>query len=110
VVPFIWNCIEFGNTNDTYDSQYWWSDKTIVVNSLNAFPILTWGLTRIWLVILLVSSLLLVISGWVLIASSWREWWNYWAWKDMIRKVVMWIAAIWASWVILNLINPSFFS
>jgi hypothetical protein len=30
-------------------------------------------------------------------------------WKKLVIKVAIWIALLWASWIILHLINPNFF-
>lgn len=103
VVPFIGDCIEMNG---------WTSDgNTTRVNPVNAFPRLMWWLSRILLTVILVFSFVMVIVWWVMIITWWIKWqeWNFTTWKKYIRQVVIWLILLWASWIILRLINPNFF-
>lgn len=93
-VPFVGKCIEFKDSGST---------------PLDAFPRLMWGLSKIMITLILVFSFMMVIAGGVMIASSWVNESGYWDGKKLIMKVVVGIALLWASGVILRLINPNFF-
>ena len=99
-IPFIWRCIMYGNTNNT-----WLSWDVTTVNSVSAFPILMGAIIRI-----LVSAILLVCFGTLIV------WWfmmtvpdQYKTGKWLVMKVVYTIAALWSLWIILYLVNPNFF-
>ena len=89
-VPFIGKCIE----DESYGG----------VSSEKAFPTLMWALTQILVTIILIVSFVLIIVGGIMIATGNPSWG-----KKMIMKVVIGIALLWASGVILRLINPNFF-
>ncbi len=97
VVPFIWDCIWTKNTDPNE------------VNTTNAFPKLMWSLSRILITAILISSFLMVVVWWVMIISWWIKEWNFTQWKTLIWKVIIGLALLWASWIILRLINPNFF-
>lgn len=101
VVPFIWDCIEM--------SDEWSSANTTRVNPLNAFPRLMWWLSRILVTAILVLSFVMVVVWWVMIIAWWIKESNFSEWKKYIRQVVIWLILLWASWIILRLINPNFF-
>lgn len=89
-VPFVWNCIKKDNT-------------------ATAFPTLMWGLTKMVVTAILIISFLLIIAWWVMIAMWWAEQSLQWKGKDLILKVIIWIALLGTSWIILHIINPNFF-
>lgn len=105
-VPFIGRCIMYGDTNETNDPSYTqWDDDTIVVNSLNAFPVLMGGLIKI-----LMSTILLLCFGSLIVAGVMMTIPGYYdTGKGLIKKVVVAIALLGASGTILYLINPNFF-
>lgn len=92
-VPFIWNCISTSP-----------EDKD-AVKPQEAFPTFTQALIKIGMSVILVVCFILIIVGWIMIASNNK----IWKWKDLIIKVARVIALLWLSWVILKLINPTFF-
>lgn len=94
-VPFIGNCI-------------WWEDSE--VDEENAFPILMWWMSKILITLTLVIAFLMLVAGGVLITTSGADQANYSKWKELIIKVLIWIFLLWASWVILHMINPNFFT
>lgn len=103
-VPFIWNCIQL-----VWSESEGSSDRnTTSVTEQTAFPVLMMWLTKILVTVILLVSFIAIIVAWVMIASSW--WWD-WAtqWRKLIWSVVAALALLWASWVILRLINPNFF-
>lgn len=67
-MPFIGRCIRYGNTNTIGDASIIGTgegaDQTIVVNQLNAFPVLVSGLIKILMVLLgLLNFFMLIIGG-----------------------------------------------
>ncbi len=98
-VPFVGKCIEYG-----------WSEvvnndgSVTVVSPVNAFPVLLGAMSKILLsVILIVCFWAIVVAG-VMISSGNNE-----KGKSLITHVVIAMALLGASWVILRLINPTFF-
>ena len=111
-VPWIWRCIEFGNTNNKdrkFTDDYNNGNTTITVNILNAFPLLMWWLGKILLTVLLLFSFGSLIYAGMLRTTDGVSNGNAWDAKKIIRRVVIWIALLWASGVILHMINPNFF-
>jgi len=101
-IPFIWDCIE--NESD----GAWWTGTT-VVNSITAFPILMqWMMKIIMSFILIISFLLIIVSGLMLTMWGFKST-NWDKWKTMIKNVIVSLILLWLSWLILKLINPSFF-
>lgn len=96
-VPFIGKCIESRSTDV-------WTDEAKWVTETTAFPVLMGSLTKILVTAILIISFVLIVIGGIMIASGNPSWG-----KSMIRKVVIGIAILWASGVILRLINPNFF-
>jgi len=97
-VPFIGKCIEAEATAD-----YRSSDE-LNVTSETAFPVLMWSMTKILVTLILIVSFVLIIIWGIMISTGDPAWG-----KKMIIKVVIGIALLWASGVILRLINPNFF-
>lgn len=92
-IPFIGDCIESSAQS-----------STSVVNEATAFPILVSSLVKILISVILIASFVLIVVAGVMIATGDAKWG-----KDMIIKVAIWLAILWASGVILRLINPNFF-
>ena len=101
-IPFIGNEICMWEKS----SQNW--DKTTVTAD-DAFPVLVGWLMKILIAIIIAVGLLMIIWGGILISSSWADQSLYGKWKDMIMKVIIWIALLGLSWLILHMINPNFF-
>ena len=94
-IPFIGDCIE----SSTQASGS-------AINETTAFPVLVTALVKILVSVILIASFVMIIAAGVMIATWWS---NVKAGKDMIIKVAIWLAILWASGVILRLINPNFF-
>ncbi len=94
-VPFVWRCI--GTTT---------SDKT---TQLNAFPKLMWAMMRLIMTVIMVLSILMIVVAGVMMTTGGVEKGNYTKGLEIIKKVAVGIALLWASGVILKLINPNFF-
>ena len=101
VVPFIWDCIEMNTNSSRWD--------TTSVTSVTAFPILVQWLMKILMSAIMVFSFLMVIIAW-LSMITWAFGWSWYnKWKTIIKNVIISLILLWCSWLILSLINPSFF-
>jgi hypothetical protein len=123
-VPFIGDCIELAKKRCSSDSDCtvaWyackkWSckvtstdpDETNITQE-EAFPVLMWWLTRILLTVIVLSWFIMILAGWVMIASAWDNEGRARDGKKMIMSVIIAFAILGASGVILRLINPNFF-
>ncbi len=105
-VPFIGNCIEYTKDGQTATSN---NPNATTVNSLNAFPLLIWWLSRILLTVILVGSFVMVIAAGVMMAAPDALGGSFSTGQSIIRRVVAGIALLGASGIILNAINPNFF-
>lgn len=92
-IPFIGDCIESSS-----------QASGSVINETTAFPILISALVKIIISVILIASFILIIVAGVRWSAGDAKWG-----KDMIIKVAVWLAILWASGVILRLINPNFF-
>lgn len=101
VVPFIWDCIEL----DT-DSSRW---DTTSVNSVTAFPILMQWLMKILMSVIMVFSFIMVIVSWLMMTAWAFKSSSFDKWKSILKNVLISLILLWCSWLILSLINPSFF-
>ena len=105
-VPFIGRCIMNGETNDPNDPNYTqWDDSVLVVNQLNAFPILMWWIVKILMTVIMLVCFGSLIVAWVMMTIPGQ----YADWKSLIWKVVYAVALLGVSGVVLYLINPNFF-
>lgn len=87
----------------------WWSWCIPRDKAWESFPELMWWLTKLILTFVIMASFILIIVWWVMYASWWMyQWWPE-QWKRMIKKVIVWLILLWLSWIILHIINPSFF-
>lgn len=100
-VPFVWRCITFWKGSDSSD--------TTVVTETTAFPRLMWALTKIMTTFLLLICFGGILVGWVMVAASGWDSKLASQGKGLIGKVIIAIAVLWASGIILHLINPNFF-
>lgn len=101
VVPFIWDCIEMNGESNR--------DNTTNVTSVTAFPILMQWLMKILMSVIMIFSFLMIIVAWLMIVS-WAFGWNWFTTgKKIIKNVIISLILLGCSWLILSLINPSFF-
>ena len=99
-VPFVGNCISLNKSS---------SSDTTSVTPTTAFPLLMAWLTRIVTTIILIFCFMAIIVGGVLMSMWWADESQHKKGKDLIKHVVIALALLWASGVILRIINPSFF-
>ncbi len=102
-IPFIGPCIVYGETNTTNDPSG--DENTIVVNPLNAFPVLMWWLVKILMTAIILLSFGTLIAAGVMMTVPGQ----YETGKNLIWKVVYTIALLGVSGTILYLVNPNFF-
>lgn len=91
--PIIWDCIRAKNT---WDAEW--------VGATEAFPTMMWALTKIIVSVILVVCFILIIVAGVMWSSDNPTWA-----KKILKKVAITILLLWFSWLILKLINPTFF-
>ena len=101
-IPFIGNCIK------TYKASPTEKDEN-ATTPINAFPKLIGALMSLLMTIILLMSFIMIIWSWVLMTMSWADTSNYTKWFNLLKRVATWMALLWASWVILKVINPNFF-
>lgn len=103
-VPFIGDCIAFGNTKSKG------TGNTTTVNQVTAFPTLMGALMNIVMTATLIIWFLMIVVGGVLITTEGMNPWGQKKGKAMIVKVGAVLAILGLSGVILKLINPTFFT
>ncbi len=102
-VPFIGQCIVYRKMDEPQPEAW------LVVDETNAFPILMWGLSKILVSAILLSSFLwLLVAGVMISASGSSEDWAK-HWRKIIGNIISALAILGVSGVILRLINPNFF-
>ncbi len=99
------NCIEL-NTQIPWLEKNWCIKKT---EASETFWTLMWWLMKIAINITVAVAFIALIASWVMLAVSWANQSTAWKWKELLKKVVLWIVLIWLSWLILHTINPNFF-
>lgn len=104
-LPFIGDCIELTNSNSTAGAR----DGSISINQLNAFPVLIKWISKIIVTLIMIFSVIVVIFAWVMMTTSVANESNYKTWLEMLKKVIIALILLWTSWLILKLINPTFF-
>lgn len=101
VVPFIWDCIELDTNSSRWD--------TTSVNSVTAFPVLMQWLMKLLMSAIMVFSFLMVIVAWLMMTTWAFSNSSFTKWKTILKNVIISLILLWCSWLILSLINPSFF-
>lgn len=99
------NCIEL-NTKIPWLEENWCIKKT---EASDVFWTLMWWLMKIAINITVAVAFISLIASWIMLAVSWVNQSTAWKWKELLKKVVLWIILIWLSWLILHTINPNFF-
>lgn len=102
-VPFIGNCIEVNSSTD--------NDTTTSVTQLTAFPRLMSWLSKIVMTAIFVFSFLMVIASGVMMVVWSMKWAtaNYDKWVSLLTKVITSLIMLGCVWLILKVLNPSFF-
>jgi len=90
-VPWVWKCIKQDDASSSFGSLMW-SMMKILINMTVA-----------------ISFIALIAAG-VMMSLSWVNQSAAWKWKELLKKVILWIVLLWLSWLILHTINPNFFT
>lgn len=88
--PWVWRTIKKDAAWDVFWQMMWWLMK-LALNFVVAWAFLAF------------------LAAWIMISMSWVNQSVAWKWKDLIKKVILWIVLIWLSGLILHTINPNFF-
>ena len=88
--PWVWKCVSPTDASDAF----WW---------------LMWGIMKLVVNITIAVAFIALIASGIMLATWGISQWTAWKWKELLKKVVLWIALLWLSWVILHTINPNFF-
>jgi len=88
--PGVGKCVSPTDPSDAF----WWLLSTLMKLAVN---------------ITIAVSFIALIAAWIMIATWWISQWTAWKWKELLKKVILWIALLWLSGIILHTINPNFF-
>lgn len=80
------------------------------VNQTNAFAYMIKAIMKFIITVIMVTSVLMIVAAGVLMTTAGVEKSNYSKWLEMIKNVARALAMLWASWVLLKLVNPNFFT
>ena len=90
-VPGVWSrCLDPSLATNTF----WW---------------LMWGMMKVFINITVAAAFLMLVASGVMIAMGGADQWMSSKWKELFKKVIIWIVLIWLAWLILHTINPNFF-
>ena len=95
-VPFVWRCIH---------KRTDWEQS----NATNALPKLLQALVRIAMTVVVVAWFLWILVWGFMITGAWA-FWTAEKGKRIIIAVIVGLILLWASWIILSLVNPDFFT
>ncbi len=99
-----WDCIKL-------NTDFPWVWKCIKPDDAqNAFWKIMWWLMKLLLNMSVAIAFISLIAAWIMYSVSWVDQNIAWKWKDLLKKVILWIVLLWLSWLILHTINPNFFS
>jgi hypothetical protein len=103
-IPFVGRCIK----KDPAARQT--SDDRNNTTSWNVFPKLMWWLIRLLMTIIYIIWFLWILVGWFMISASGADPELKTKWRSLIKMVIWWLILVGLSGIILNFINPDFFS
>lgn len=79
-------------------------------DATNSFGWLMWGMMKVFVNITVAVAFLMLVASGVMIAMWWADQWMASKWKELFKKVLIGLLLIWLSWLILNTINPNFWT
>ena len=108
------------DNNSDNNSDDWWCIKLNTdfpgvgrcinpTDASDAFGWLMWWLMKLVINITIAIAFISLIAAGVMLSTWWISQWTAWKWKELLKKVVLWIALLGLSWIILHTINPNFF-
>ena len=89
-IPWVWKCIKQDQAWKTF-STLMWDMMKLIVNITVAVAFIA----------LIAAGVMMTVSG---VSQSTAG-----KWKELLKKVVLWIILLGLSWLILHAINPNFF-
>jgi len=99
-----------GSTCIKLNTKFPWVGKCVDANNASwAFSGMMWALMKLLVNITIAVSFIALIAAWVMMTTSWISQNTAWKWKELLKKVILWIVLLWMSWIILHTINPNFF-
>jgi len=78
-------------------------------DSQNKFWVIMWWLMKLLINFVVAVAFIALIASWVMMMLSWVNQSTAWKWKELLKKVVIWIVLLGLSGLILHTINPNFF-
>ena len=87
----------------------WIRDEICEKDATSSFWKLMWWLMKLLINFVVAIAFIALIASWVMMMLSWASQSTAWKWKELLRKVVIWIILLWLSGLILHTINPNFF-
>ena len=87
----------------------WVWKKICEWNATSSFWSLMWGLMKLLINFVVAVAFIALIASWVMMMFSGVSQSTAWKWKELLKKVVIWIILLWLSWIILHTLNPNFF-
>jgi len=76
----------------------------------NVFWKVMWGLMKLAINITVAVAFISLIVAGIMYSMSWVSQSTAGKWKELVKKVILWIILLWLSWIILHTINPNFFT
>ena len=106
---FLWN-ISFGENCVKLNTDFPWVwDCIDPEKGTDVFWDMLWAVMKLAVNFTIAVSFIAIIAAGIMIATSWVSQSTAWKWKELLKKVILWIVLLWLSWLILHVINPNFF-
>ena len=91
------------------DIPWIWKNKICEKDATSSFGKLMWWLMKLLINFVVAIAFIALIASWVMMMLSWVNQSTAWKWKELLKKVVIWIVLLGLSGLILHTINPNFF-
>jgi len=104
-----WNCIELNTEIPWLSKNENWKTCVEVDKAWDAFWTVMWGLMKLMINFTVAIAFISLIAAGIMYSMSWVNQSVAGKWKDLLKKVILWIVLLGLSWIILHTINPNFF-
>ena len=108
-----WNwskCIELNTEIPWLSKNENWKTCVKVDKAWDAFWTIMWGLMKLMINFTVAIAFISLIAAGVMYSMSWVNQSVAGKWKDLLKKVILWIVLLGISGLILHTINPNFFT
>ena len=106
---FLWD-ISFAQACVELNTNFPWVGKCVNPTSAgDVFWWMLWSVMKLVVNITIAVAFIALIAAGVMLTMSWVSQSTAWKWKELLKKVILWIVLLWLSWIILHVINPNFF-